>query len=317
MSRILFIFIFLATSFFSTAQMSISTVAFYNVENMFDTINDPVTDDGDFTPRGKYRWNAEAYNAKISNIAKVAAMLKADILGLAEVESSGVLDDLINTKEMENYDYVHFDSRDSRGIDVALLYDVTKVELTEVKPLVYKNGAYNSRDILYVYCKLNGNPVHILVCHLPSVNSRAKYRRMAVNSVRYYVNSIAAHDKSAKIIVMGDFNFNPRSKNANALRIGNNGATGLHNPFKQLHDKGYGSYMYRGKWNMYDMIFVNRNMLTGHGLRYIDGSERIFIRDFLIDQSGRFKGYPLRAISNDRFTGGYSDHLPVYINLAF
>lgn len=318
MRRYIFI---LTTILFSVGQLAGQggpTVAFYNVENLFDTINDPAKNDGDFTPEGRYRWGTEKYNTKIDNISRVISLLGADIIGLAEVENAGVLDDLINTPVLRNYDYLHFDSRDSRGIGVAILYNVNNVEIAAYDQLRYGGGApYTSRDILYACCKTEGETVHILVCHLPSVISGRKYRKIAAKAIRRYTDKITDTDPEAKIIVMGDFNADPESRVMSLITKDKKSVSALYNPFAGLARKGYGSYMYRGRWHMYDAIIVNDKMLGDTGLRYPDGGAHIFIRDFLMQGEGRYKGHPLRAISGDTFTGGFSDHLPVYVNLAF
>lgn len=291
-------------------------IAFYNVENLFDTINDPTADDGDFTPSGINRWNTPVYCHKLGQISRVLSELGADIVGLAEVENGRALDDLTAEPKLREsgYEYIHFDSRDKRGIDVALLYRPRSFTLFGCEPLTYRNTPVEgSREILHVWGETAGQKLHILVCHMPSVLSSNRYRDAAGYSLRYYADSLALATSGAYVMAMGDFNANPDDRLMRTIASPQNGSRMEHLHGK-LYRQGYGSYMYRGRWNMYDGILLHR-MDTDTAPAGWEG--HLFIRDYLIQPDGKYSGYPFRSFSGNRYIGGYSDHLPVYLVVDF
>ncbi|MCC8088834.1 MAG: endonuclease/exonuclease/phosphatase family protein [Rikenellaceae bacterium] len=307
------VFIILITLFFTgTVYSGKITVGFYNVENLFDTIKEPGKLDGDFTPSERYKWDSGKYFMKLNNIAQVISDMGADILGLAEVENHTVLEDLIECEMLRDYDYVHFPSDDRRGIGVALLYNVRTVSLMEAVPLEYKGKNRNQRNILYVKCRAAGEEVDILVCHIPSVGTNNKYRSNAVNSLKYYADSILIADNASRLVIMGDMNANPSDKLMSIFYSEKfPDELRYYNPYTDLYKYGYGTYKYRGRWNIYDQILLNRKLkecLPQTGAH-------IFIRDHLVIPSGRYKGYPFRFEPSIDGQYGYSDHLPVYITL--
>lgn len=283
------------------------TAAFYNVENLFDTVNDPASNDGEFTPKGNYGWTEERWGEKTERIAHVLSTIGADLVGLAEVENHSVLDSLTAHPLLADlgYRYVHFDSPDPRGIDVALLYRPRVFRPESMCAVRYKYlPRYRTRELLHVSGRWKGKPVHVLVCHLPSVLSPKQVRSDAAASVRFYADSLMAADPDHLVLLMGDFNANPNSKTMKTItRTGT-----LHNPFEALYKKGYGTYLYRGRWNMYDSI------LTG-GACPDSVAGKIHVKDYLIQSDGPYKGYPYRSYSGTEYIGGYSDHLPVVLVL--
>lgn len=290
-------------------------LAFYNVENLFDTIDDPATDDHDFTPGGANRWNGEKYRAKISNLARVIDDLEADILGLAEVESEAALRDLIRELHTD-YNYIFRPTRDSRGISQALLYRGS-VFFTDTVYQVAGAGLF--RSALVITGEASGSPVTFMVCHQPSNLSSAKSRSNAAQSLRKYVERITARNAALKIVVMGDFNATPFSHQAR--EIIKDGL--LENPFYDLARKGYGTYVWRDRRQMYDYILLSGNMIGKNigqesqeeqkGLIF-NGECGIFIREYMFSQQ-KDKGYPARSFQRGEYTGGFSDHLPVYLIL--
>ena len=292
-------------------------LAFYNVENLFDTVNDPGKADGEFTPCGSYGWNAERYRHKVTNIARVLAQVGGgpDVIGLAEVENAGVLEDLIRESALakKGYDYVYFESGDARGIGTACLYRPLRFRLLGGEPLEYRRIFGASRHILHVWGLSSGEKVHILICHLPSVPSPFRERAEAVASLKHYADSLQRSDPDAGQIVMRDFNANPDDGLLKPL-FGGREPGGLENPFREMYRTGRGSYLYRGRWNLYDAILADSAFFRGGaGLKF--GKAGIFIRDFLMQQEGVYRGYPLRTFGGRRYLGGYSDHLPVYMVL--
>lgn len=308
------------------------SIAFYNVENLFDTIPDPGKDDGEYLPYGSREWNTEKYTAKLTNISRVLSELGREktpqgpaLIGLAEVENHYVLQDLVREPSIadKKYEIVHFEGEDKRGIDCALLYDPSQFKLTSavLAPHRYQNNdtTHKTRGFLIVNGKVAKSKVCVIVNHWPSRGAASPVRVWAAQQVRELTDSIAATDKKLKIIVMGDMNDDPMDESM-AVALGAKkqmnevGARDFYNPWWEiLEDKGVGTLMYRGKWNLFDQIVVSKNLLQGKGLIY-DSSE-VFIRDYLIQQDGNYKGSPLRTHGGRLWLNGYSDHLPTIIYL--
>lgn len=284
-------------------------VLFYNVENLFDTVNDPGVDDGEYTPRGMRRWDTARYRGKLDRMAGVIAEAGggAVLVGLAEVENAGVVAGLAGATPLRewDYDYVHFDSPDRRGIDVALLYrrDLFRVRAARpVQPVAY------GRNFLWVEGELAGRPLTVVVCHLSSNLSPDRYRSAQLRALRALADSLAGADPGRPLLIMGDLNAPPDSRDLRAL-----GADGrLFNPFGTLHRRGEGTTAYRDRWNLFDQMLMNGPFVRTF---YRSGSARIHRPARLVEREGRFRGYPRRTFSGRRYLGGYSDHFPVCIRL--
>lgn len=306
--RILFLIVLVFIPFAGRAQETPNrTVAFYNVENLFDPENDPASDDGDFTPDGIYRWTEDLFREKTGRIARVLAEIRADIVGLAEIENRRALDSLAAHPTLAGlrYDCVHFDSPDPRGIDVAILYRRGVFKVESMQTVRYSRlPQYRTRELLHVSGQWRGHPTHILLCHLPSVTSAKAVRIAAAESVRQYADSLLQADPDHLLLVMGDFNANPNDRTMKLLTRNDL----LANPFHALYRQGLGTYNYRNRWNMYDSILVG-------GTTPADPMAKVFIRDWLIQPDGAYKGYPFRSFSGTEYIGGYSDHLPVMLTL--
>lgn len=300
------------------------TVAFYNLENLFDTIDNPKTHDDDFTPKGKLKWHQKRYKKKIKKISRVLDVLGTDkshyppaIIGVAEVENKTVLNDLIYSKRLRehHYDYVHFDSPDDRGIDVGLLYNKQLFEYlsSEVFPLFITDDEGErdfTRDVLRVTGNLNGERVHILVNHWPSRRKgteASEYKRMEASILnRRIIDGIKSDDPNAKIIVMGDFNDNPMNKSIQNLLQDD-----FINPMQVLIDKGEGTLKHDDDWYLFDQIIFSKNFLeeneNGHRFKYAEVYDEEFLKVF----RGKNKGKPFRTFIGRWYQGGYSDHFPV------
>lgn len=303
LTRILALLIGVLTAYPAACQTGMA--AFYNVENLFDPANDPAADDGGFTPEGIYRWDEAKYRHKLGQVARVIGEIGADLLGLAEVENARVLDDLttLTDSEARRYRYIHFESSDPRGIDVALLYRPQRFVPERMQPVPHRYlSGRATREALHVSGRWNGHPVHILVCHLPSVTSAAALRHDAAASVGAYADSLAQADPDHLLLVMGDFNANPGSRPMNALVRGSR----LKNPFEALYRRGIGTYLYRNRWNLYDGILIG-------GAFRREPKARVYVKDYLIQRDGPYRGYPYRSFSGTEYIGGYSDHLPVVL----
>lgn len=294
-------------------------VAFYNVENLFDTMNDPDTDDDDFTPSGSLRYTNAIYRQKLHNISVVIDKLDAAVVGLAEVENKQVLADLVAQPALsgDKYKYIWYDSPDPRGIDVALLYDPAVFRYISSKPYPVHFSDTRTRDVLYVCGVMAGDTVHILVNHWPSrgegVRESFPKRAAAATVNKGLVESLRNTHKDCKIIIMGDMNDNPGDASlAKTLGASSTAGSYLYNPFVELHSAGRGSCVYKGKWDMFDQVIISGGFLSGSGLRFHHAE--IFDADF-IRNKGFKDAYPLRSFKGNNWMNGYSDHLPVKIYL--
>src|SRR5690554_4287896 len=336
----LFFIIFSSSIVVAQKQYKINTIAFYNVENLFDYEKDPITFDEDWTPEGKNGWTKEFYEDKLSKLARVMSEIGSDmagtspaIIGVCEVENRRVLEDLVNEKQLVNHDYgiVHVDSPDRRGIDVALLY---KKKL--FTPTSYKNYElilYDSqdrtkriytRDQLLVSGMLDGEKIHIIVNHWPSRyggEERSRPNRMkAAELNKKIMDSLFSEDPYAKILTMGDFNDDPTSPSMKeVLKTKRNREDvkmkELYNPMEDMHRKGMGTLAYRDAWNLCDQIIVSAELAKKDFSSYRLYQAGIYNKSYLANPRGRYKGYPFRMFANGGYTGGYSDHFPVYIYL--
>ena len=319
-------------------RYKIRVVAFYNIENLFDTINDSLTFDDDRTPEGKDHWTQERYNQKIENISKVISHIglkesktSPDIIGLCEIENKKVLEDLVSHPKLQKMDYgiIHFDSPDERGIDVAFIYKKAKFLPTsfQSRRLLLQNldGERDyTRDQLVVGGLLDDEQIYCIVNHWPSRSggaARSKPNRLAAAKLnKKIIDSILKIDISAKIISMGDLNDDPIDDSLKKIlkTIGkkkNLEKNDLFNPMEELFKKGVGSLAYRDKWNLFDQFYFTANLLEKEGGTYRFWKANVFTAPYLFTKKGKYKGYPFRTYSGGNYTGGYSDHFPVYMYL--
>jgi len=317
---------------------TVRTIAFYNVENLFDTQNDSLVFDDDRTPEGKDRWSKERYLKKLEQIARVIAGIGADItqkapdlIGLCEVENKLVLQHLIDQPVLLNKDYgiVHFDSPDERGIDVALLYKRAVFipdSFVSRRLLLFdlKNERDYTRDQLVVGGYLDNEKIYVIVNHWPSRSGgerRSKpYRISAAQLNKRIVDSLLRVNPDAKIISMGDLNDNPNDDSLKKA-LGTQGNSKhmesgvLFNPMEKLYKRGIGSLAYRDKWHLFDQILISLNLVDPTAESYRFWKVGIYNPPDLITPKGHFKGYPFRTYAGGNYLGGYSDHFPVYIHL--
>jgi predicted extracellular nuclease len=302
------------------------TVAFYNLENLFDIYPDPRTNDNDFLPFSAKKWTPKRYENKlrklgfaISNIGKTETGKHPALIGLAEVENAKVLEDLINSKHLENcnYDYVHFDSLDERGIDVALLFDTTVFKVTNSETFTVQlfddDGSPDyTRDILLVSGLLDGETVHVIINHWSSRREGQKeteHKRIASSDkVGYIIDALKDGNPDSKIIVIGDFNDDPSSNSVKRLVAGYD----IFNPMETLRSYNRGTSQYNRQWNLFDQILISTNFFKSTTDEFEFDSANIFDEDFLKTFSGRYKGSPYRTYAGKKYQGGYSDHFPVY-----
>lgn len=306
-------------------------VLFYNVENLFDTKNDRRTLDDDFTPEGRNAWTDDRYQTKLKHLAEVikaadhGAGLPA-IIGLSEIENANVCKVLGNKVANGAYRLVHKDSKDRRGIDMALLYrkDLINVIKEEAIEIDFASG-YTSRDILYAELELaNKERLHVFLNHWPSRRDgqmESEYRRLAAaEMLRSRVQSIQAAEVDAQIILLGDFNDYPDNKSMarilNAQPEDGKADGELINLAYELHANGKGTYNYKGEWGMLDQAIVSDALLVKKGLYAGFDALEIHQRDFMMyyDKRAREKK-PSRTYGGPKYYGGYSDHLPILLHL--
>ena len=308
---------------------STHTIAFYNIENLFDLENDPLTNDDDYLPTSAKRWTYKRYENKLRKLGGVISKIGEEdtkvapvIVGLAEVENKKVLSDLVHSKHLidEGYSYVHYDSSDERGIDVALLYKNNLFELENSETysvyLQTETGERDyTRDILLVQGKLNNESLSIIVNHWSSRRAGEKeteYKRIAAaNKVNSIIRKLNSDNNSTKIIVMGDFNDNPNDNSMQLLEEHNN----LYNPFRTVWSDNKGSINHDFEWNLFDQILFSTNFFdrSNRALSFVKAN--VFDSKFLTQYHGKYKGQPFRTYVGKKYKGGYSDHFPVYIQL--
>lgn len=305
------------------------TIAFYNVENLFDIVNDSLKHDDDFLPSSAKRWTSKRYQKKLVKLGTVISQIGEEntdvapvIVGLAEVENKKVLHDLVNSQNLinEDYSYIHYDSEDERGIDVALLYksDVFKVENSETFSVYFENEIEKqdyTRDILLVQGKLNNENTNILVNHWSSRREGTKeteFKRIAgANVANSIIKKLKKENPNTKIIVMGDFNDNPNCKSLLLLEK----ESSLFNPFKTVWSRDNGSLNHNFKWNLFDQILFSTNFFDTNNSNLAFDTAQVFNNKFLTQYQGKYKGQPFRTYAGKKYKGGYSDHFPVYIQL--
>lgn len=310
-------------------------VAFYNLENLFDLVDDPDNrGDDEFLADGPYNWTREKYEKKLDNLAEVISRLGREysplgpaVIGVSEVENRKVLEDLVKRPAITNMGLaiVHQDSPDRRGIDVAMLYNprLFHPEGYRLIPYVGEDSGYVSRDHLLVSGTLAGERIHLMVGHWPSryggdISSPLRERAAAI--VKTAADSLCeAEGGKSKLLIMGDLNDDPTNRSVRKVldarkQIREVKKCGLYNPMWRLYEMGVGSLAYQGKWSLFDQIIVSHELLQDPTqLRY--WKAEIFNRSFLIQQEGSNRGYPHRTFSNNTFINGYSDHLPVLLYL--
>lgn len=308
------------------------TIVFYNVENLFDTENEPGKRDGEFTPDGSKKWTEERYQKKLDTLARVLSSINEnelpEIIGLCEVENKKVVTDLVNSTHLAkgNYKVVHFESPDFRGIDCALIYRPDEFKVVKSFPVRVNfkdDSKYTTRDILYVKGETkNREEFHIFVNHWPSrIGGVAKTepKRIEVAGIlKSKIDSVLAASPKAKIIVLGDMNDEPSNRSLIEILDAQKPETQnaeLVNLMYPIHEKNKGSYNYRGNWNMLDNIVVSTNLLDKRGFECIDKQGFVFSKVWMEHKNRNGQISPGRTYGGPNYYGGISDHFPVYFTL--
>jgi len=344
MKRLLFTCGFLFVFFFCTSQNQgkksyvINTIAFYNLENLFDTINDPLKKD-EYSPMLQTKSNrSKIYWSKIDNMAMVLSRIgeektneTAALIGVCEIENSTVLEDILSTKHFKNkaYDYIHQESPDWRGGDVALIYN-TRV----FSPVGYKSfelKAWNeegygikTRSQLVVSGYLDSELIYFIINHWPSQRNgkekSAYLRKKSAELTLEIINEIKLENSNPKIIIMGDFNDNPIDDSIKKVLKVIADKTKLtpeklYNPFDKMFKNGMGSLGFRDTMNLFDQLILSANFSKNNYKEYQLYKAGVYNPSYLMVKKGKYKGYPYRSFTNNQFTGGFSDHYPVYVYL--
>ena len=316
--------------------MKSAAIAFYNTENFFDVHDDKDKFDDFYTKNGKLEWNLERYNAKVRKISKVISEIGRKqtvepplFIGLAEVEGKRVLNDLIYSNQLIHwkYDYVHFESKDERGINNAMLYRTDKISVVKSSPIstvfYRENGIEDfTRDVLYVKFLLEEIEIHTFTVHLPSRrndNANVEFRNQILEVLRNKVDEILRDDPHAYVLIMGDFNGNPNNEFARSILKTQAGKdllnNELYNPMLTI-GYGVGTLKFEGKWQLFDQILFSKQFFNEDGkLKY--HSTQIFNEQMVREWEGKYRGYPFRTFAGIKYLGGYSDHFPIFTILNY
>ncbi|MDO4758918.1 MAG: endonuclease/exonuclease/phosphatase family protein [Rikenellaceae bacterium] len=318
-------------------------VMFWNIENFFDTVDDPEVRDDEFTPEGPKAWNDAKYAKKLSNVERVIFDVAAQdriypaVIGFSEVENRSVLEDIVSTPKLApaSYRIVHYDSPEARGVDVAFIYRPDQLKLEgsyPVKADVPSLPNFRTRDILTMWGTIDEEPFYFMVVHWPSRlggKDASEFKRVALGEqMRRLADSVLMQNPKTKIVAMGDFNDDPTDPSMEEALGAKGNAKQLiegdfFNPYHAMLRAGMGTLAYGDAWNIFDNIVVTENLINAEKgklkLQKPKGSKfygAIFRAHYLFQKEGQYKGYPLRTYVSNSFQGGYSDHLPVYIYIA-
>jgi predicted extracellular nuclease len=323
----------LSSCFTSRNKQSNYTVVFYNVENLFDTIDDPNKIDEDFLPNSEKEWNSAKYLKKIDDLARVIYSIDSVklpvLVGLCEVENDLVVSDLTQNKRLKsaNYQIVWNEGPDVRSIDCALMFDSTRFRLVDSEFLRVENPDdvnFKTREIVYVRGMMKDEIFHVFVNHWPSRREGAEVsaskRALAAQVLRNRVDRILEDEAEPNIIIMGDMNDAPGDSSISLVlgalpNTGNPGAKQLVNLMYDEYERGEGSYNFRGKWDMIDNLIVSGNLLNkASGLKTSIDDGRVFRMPFMEFVNNNGEVSPNRTYGRTYF-GGISDHFPVYFQL--
>jgi hypothetical protein len=336
-----FIILFLSTLSFTgysqeKVNYKVACVGFYNVENLFDIYDDPLTNDSEYLPDGANAWDSTKYANKLLNMSTVIADIATDIspdgvavLGVAEVENRRVLEDLVAMPALKDrkYKIAHFDSPDRRGVDVGMLYQEKyfKLKHSASYRLVFPNDPdYFTRDQLIATGEMDGEDVSVIVAHWPSRRggqaASEPNRIEAAKLGRRIIDSLLAANPAAKIILMGDLNDDPINVSVMEYirakgKISKMEKGDMYNVMYDHFKAGNGTLAWNDAWNLFDQMIVSESFVSTDASTYIFHKSYVYKKDYIIQQEGNYKGYPLRTHAGGVYLNGYADHFPVYMVL--
>jgi hypothetical protein len=339
----IFIILFFAVLSLSTAyaqkeNFKPSLIGFYNLENFYDTVNNPMVDDEEFLPNSERHYNSRIFLDKVERLSTVISQIGTDVnpdglalMGVAEIENDTVLKILAQSKLLKsrNLKIVHYDSPDKRGIDVALFYNpkyftpLYSINLFVTLPGGSKES-FLTRDILYAKGIMDGDTVHVMVGHWPSRSGGEERsipaRAAAAGVVKRVVDSLMAINLNSKIVIMGDLNDDPVSPSMTKVLNAKGSVKGLkdgglYNPWYDFYKKGIGTIAYQDSWGLFDQVVISKAWLAKDQPGYHYYKANIFNKEFLVQQTGKYKGYPKRTWDGTTYNYGYSDHFPVFVTM--
>lgn len=309
-------------------------IGFWNVENFYDTLNDPRKIDEEFLPDGANNWNTPKYKTKIEHLADVISQMGADAvpdglaaMGMCEIENKTVLEDLVKSPKLaaRHYKVVLIEGPDVRGVDPAFIYNPKYFEFISAKTfpvVVVTDTAHKTRDELLVTGKMLGEKMHFIICHWPSRRggdlASEPNRISAGKKARSIVDSLLKEDPNAKVIVMGDLNDDPIDasvkKTLRTYKDPRHEAKDgeMFNAMEGHFKKGIGTLAYNDAWNLFDQMIMTPALVKGNFKDYQFYTSRVFNKQFMAEEYGKYKGYPKRTFSGGQYTAGYSDHYPVF-----
>ncbi len=325
-----------SASYAQKASYKPAVIGFYNLENFYDTINNPSVNDEEFLPNSDRHYNTRVYFDKISRLSRVISEMGTNynpdglaILGVAEIENDTVLTDLVHSKNLKdrNLKFVHYNSPDVRGVDVALLYNPKYFTPLFSEPLFVKlpggaKDSYFTRDVLYVKGLLDGDTVHVFVNHWPSrVGGEERSmpgRAAAAGVAKHAIDSIMAINPDSKVALMGDLNDDPISPSVTKVigakgKIKDVARSGMYNPWVDFYKNGIGTLAYQDAWGLFDQIMLSQAWLDKNQKGYHYFKAFIFNPEYMVQQTGKYRGYPKRTWDGTIYNYGYSDHFPTYI----
>ncbi len=306
-------------------------IGFWNVENFYDTLNDPLKNDEDFLPNGTYGWTGKKFRNKLNNISTVISQLGTDatpdgvaVIGLCEIENRSVLESIVAAPKLASrgYKIVHVEGPDIRGVDVAFLYNPKYFKVTSFhsyKLVLPTDSTRATRDQLLINGKLLGEEFHFIICHWPSRGGpNSEPNRIAAGKLgRKIIDSLLQADANAKVILMGDLNDDPTDQSIHKY-LNTTGkkekakAPLLFNPMEADYKKGNGTLAYQDSWNLFDQQIMTPALAKNDYKDLQFYQSHRFYKPMVLTESGRYKGYPLRTHSGGEYLNGYSDHLAVY-----
>lgn len=317
-------------------KYKVGVVAFYNLENLYDTINDPNVSDEEFLPTGDHLYNTAVYTDKISKLSDVLSQIGTEVtpdgfsmLGVAEVENRKVLEDLINQPKLKDrgLKIVHYNSPDVRGVDVGFIYNPKYFKVKHSEKLFVRlaepdGSLHYTRDVLWVSGIYDEtDTINIFVNHWPSrrggEEASAPARAAAAGVAKHVIDSLMKINPDTKVILMGDLNDDPTSPSVTEV-IGAKGnkadvqRSGMYNPWVDYIKKGIGTLAYNDSWNLFDQIMLSQAFVVENQKGFFLKDARIFSRQFMVTKTGKYKGYPMRTYDGVIYNGGYSDHFPTY-----
>lgn len=319
----------------SKQAVQVAGIAFYNLENLFDTIpNNPEGRDAEYTPGGSKQWDARKYRNKINNLAYAISQFTTKttpygpaVIGVSEIENRSVLEDLVANPAIAawNLQIVHHDSPDARGVDVGLLYNPRYFKVENVTNHRLHAVPFRTRDQMCVVGSLLGQRIAVIVNHWPSRlggQERSEPNRCAAAALsKNIADSLWQVDPEIGVIVMGDLNDDPQDRACAVVlggkrKIDDAKAHGFYNPFWEMLEKGIGTLAYRSSWNLFDQIIISGNLATAPDNRWHFLRSIVHNHDFLKDKEGSRVGYPKRTFAAGSYLNGFSDHFPTEVLLT-